>query len=470
MESTRSVGNRRSWIQRVLVGAVLSAAILVWVALSRHSPPRSAGSNIVETVPVTNSATVTAAAPSTTLLIGPANENTSVSTKPSVLAKRLATFANALPPDACLVVQEGNSLSVAVNPDKALIPASTLKLFTAIAAINALGSDHHFTTSVLAAAPATNGRLVGDLVLVGDGDPVLSTARYQSNQRHQPAIATSLEVLADRITQAGITTVTGSIVGDEHKFAPDRFLPSWGYPYDYATRTGPLSALELNDGWASPTDVQTDPAQYAASILQQILVTRGVTFGVDARSGTLSSQRTVIAQIESPPVHVIVEEMLRNSDNMTAELLAKNIDSARHGPGTILTAAATIQTALAEEGFSFKALQMIDASGTAASNQASCTNLIQAVNSLRAKSSLAQRGFATAGLTGTLSSRYINTPAQGRLHAKTGSITGVASMTGYIDPEPLTTNPTITFAIIINNVISNKKYAYEDTLIDLLTQ
>ena len=113
---------------------------------------------------------------------------------------------------------------------------------------------------------------------------------------------------------------------------------------------------------------------------------------------------------------------------------------------------------------------MNDASGTDPGNQSSCEDLIQIVNTIHIKTRLSENGFAIAGRTGTLSARYNNTPAQDRVHAKTGSITGVASMTGYIDPKSGTTNPSITFAIIINNVIANKKYAYEDDLIDILTR
>ena len=442
---------------------------LFWAVAIRRTTPSPANENIEPPKRDDATATVASGVPPNTAAISPATDPKSTISTPSVLASKLAIFADSLPAGACLVVYEGNARSIAQKPDTALIPASTLKLFTAVAAINVLGFDHHFITRAVASKPAVAGRLVGDLVLVGDGDPVLSTSQYQANQRHQPALSTSLEVLADRIRQSGITTVTGSVVGDERKFAADRFLPSWGYPYDYTTRTGPLSALELDDGWATANDVQIDPAKYAASILQNMLVARGIAFGADARSGATADQQSLIAKVDSPSVGDIVEEMLRNSDNMTAELLAKNIDAARHGPGTITSAATAVRTALVEAGFSFRALRMNDASGTDPGNQSSCEDLIRIVNTIHIKTRLSENGFAIAGRTGTLSARYNNTPAQDRVHAKTGSITGVASMTGYVDPKSGTTNPSITFAIIINNVIANKKYAYEDDLIDLPT-
>jgi len=75
-------------------------------------------------------------------------------------------------------------------------------------------SDTVLTTKAMSTAPPDNGQLTGDLSLVGGGDPLLMTDPYVQHFKHQPVTHTDLGTLADRIVAAGITHVTGNVVGD----------------------------------------------------------------------------------------------------------------------------------------------------------------------------------------------------------------------------------------------------------------
>ena len=108
---------------------------------------------------------------------------------------------------SCLVVADpgGGRVHYSRQPSLALIPASTLKLLTSAAALAQLGADRRFTTEVRAGAPPADG-VVGELYLVGGGDPLLSTADFAAEGGYmgQPRRSTSIEALADKVSAAGV--------------------------------------------------------------------------------------------------------------------------------------------------------------------------------------------------------------------------------------------------------------------------
>jgi serine-type D-Ala-D-Ala carboxypeptidase/endopeptidase (penicillin-binding protein 4) len=136
------------------------------------------------------------------------------------------------------------------NADKLFTPASNTKLFTTAAALAMIGPDYRFRTTVETAGMLDRyGRLTGDLMLVGRGDPNLSgrSLPYRlKTERTQPAIKV-LEDLADQLVQRGLKFVDGDIVGDDSYFAFERYGEGWAQDDMMWEDGAPVSALSIND-------------------------------------------------------------------------------------------------------------------------------------------------------------------------------------------------------------------------------
>jgi D-alanyl-D-alanine carboxypeptidase/D-alanyl-D-alanine-endopeptidase (penicillin-binding protein 4) len=146
-------------------------------------------------------------------------------------------------------LKDGHTL-YALNSDKLFTPASNTKLFTTAAVLALIGPDYKFKTTVeTAGAVDKYGRLVGDLVLVGRGDPNLSgrVLPYGGRtQRTQPSIRV-LEQLADQLVQKGVKYIDGDIVADDSYYAFERYGEGWTQD-DLVWESGaPVSALSIND-------------------------------------------------------------------------------------------------------------------------------------------------------------------------------------------------------------------------------
>ena len=132
------------------------------------------------------------------------------------LRMQLATVVS--PADACVAVNDRSTALVRINADRPLAGASTQKLLVAAAALSVLQPASHFTTRVVSTGSLDGGTLTGDLVVVGGGDPVLTTSPDPG-----PA-ATPLSGLADAIVRAGITRIDGALVADDSRYDRERAI------------------------------------------------------------------------------------------------------------------------------------------------------------------------------------------------------------------------------------------------------
>jgi D-alanyl-D-alanine carboxypeptidase/D-alanyl-D-alanine-endopeptidase (penicillin-binding protein 4) len=137
-----------------------------------------------------------------------------------------------------------------MNADKLFTPASNTKLFTTSAALAVIGPDYRFRTTVETAGSVDKyGRLSGDLVVVGRGDPNLSgrTLPYNLHTERNASPVRVLEMLADQLVRRGVKFVDGDVIGDDSYFAFERYGEGWAQD-DMSREWGaPVSALTIND-------------------------------------------------------------------------------------------------------------------------------------------------------------------------------------------------------------------------------
>jgi serine-type D-Ala-D-Ala carboxypeptidase/endopeptidase (penicillin-binding protein 4) len=360
----------------------------------------------------------------------------------------LETWTAQYPPNSCVVVESSNGTIYAHNAAEPLAGASTQKLVTASALMLAYEPDARLETVAAASAPPDGGTLEGDLFLIGGGDPLLATPDY-IDELDSPPFPSDAGALAEEIAASDIRHITGSVVGDESRYDETRFHPRWPERFRAQNVAGPVGALQINDGvMGFPKDGRLgsaltppdDPAEYAAGVFTELLEQRGVTVDGTARAGRAPDDVTTLATLPSAPLRDIAAQMLRGSDNHTAEMLLKEIGHREAGEGSWEAGAVAATDLLTRGGFSLEGTQIVDGSGLSVENQITCRLLVDLLHRPDTGPVLLD-GLAVAGESGTLADLGNDTEVEGRLRAKTGSIRTVSALAGQVSPlvaEPLT--------------------------------
>ncbi|WUB77409.1 D-alanyl-D-alanine carboxypeptidase/D-alanyl-D-alanine-endopeptidase [Streptomyces sp. NBC_00576] len=306
---------------------------------------------------------------------------------------------------------------------EALVPASTTKIATAVAALSAMGADHRLTTRA-ALEPDTN-----ELVLVGGGDPTLTA-------RTDPEGWASLRTLADSTAAAlkkhGVRQVTLSY--DTTLYAGPEL-----HPIGADENLAPVSALmadeaRTNDSTSGTALRFTDPAASAARTFATLLAKHGIKTTSPGPSKA-TGRATTLAKVSSPPLSALVERMLTNSDNDLAEALARQTAIATDVRPDFAGGARAIHTRLAKLGLPMSGARFADGSGLNRADRLT-PNLLTAILAKAGDPShpelrAALTGLPVAGFTGTLSTRYTD-GAAGVVRAKTGTLTGVNALAGTV--------------------------------------
>jgi D-alanyl-D-alanine carboxypeptidase/D-alanyl-D-alanine-endopeptidase (penicillin-binding protein 4) len=367
---------------------------------------------------------------------------------------------------AYVIDANSGKVLVDINGDQAMIPASTLKIFTGIAAMNVLGAQTRFETIVK--------RDGNQLTIIGGGDPTL-VSQTPENWRGKPPGSEqppSIDQLADlAATAIGQTTESFVVNFDDSLFADPKAHESWPDLYIRTGEVAPAQGLTMDFGINDSEAVMKDPAQSAAQYLADALTELGIpaTLGERKLAGETA---TVLTSIKSATVTDIVERMITTSNNTMAEFLAHHVGGAT-GEYTFDAGAKATTEELKSEQIDLTGVTILDGSGLSRSNRASAKSLVSALSYANKTDGAAWSnlsGLPVAGISGTLIDRYeIGEPGRGTVRAKTGTLSKVVSLSGTLVDA---SGDLLIFTFIANEVPSGTKQgaAALDEVVKVLAQ
>jgi serine-type D-Ala-D-Ala carboxypeptidase/endopeptidase (penicillin-binding protein 4) len=325
-------------------------------------------------------------------------------------------------------------------------PASNEKLLLSMALFQRFGVHHTFRVRAMATRVSPAGVVGGDLFLRGEGDPRTDD--------------TTLRRLAAAIEAAGVTRISGRIVGQTGPFHRDWFAPGWKsyFPKDYVALP---TALTFH-GNATATGVHvTDPERRAATFLRTVLRNRGVAVRGTATAGPAIAGLHGVATVTSAPLASLVLRMNRVSNNFSAEVLGKALAYDRSGVGSIAAAAAAICGFETAHGVS--ATTCHDASGLSYANRQTALGIVRMLWFADTQPWAPDlRRSLPAGNQGTLKGRLSTV----KLRAKTGTLDNVSALSGWVWSDAA--SDWIEFSLLTSGMDEWKAKDLEDTVVRLL--
>jgi serine-type D-Ala-D-Ala carboxypeptidase/endopeptidase (penicillin-binding protein 4) len=360
------------------------------------------------------------------------------------IKQKLMSLSALIPGGSCLGVIADGQVVGATNPDTSVIPASNMKVVTAAVALEVLGPDYTFTTKVF--GKEVDG-VTEELTVVGGGDPVLATKKFREASKTFPYYVdtpfTPLDDILKQLRTRGIRVVGGDLVGVGSRYEGDGSYGSWP-----KNQVSPIGGLVINDTRISYTDelYGTDPAKHAVEQLGANMKDARIIFNGEAKSGPLPEDPgPELASVTSAPLKDIVAAMLTRSENTIAEMLFREIGKKLANNGSFGGAAQAVTDTLTKWGVPMAGVVINDGSGLDRGNKLTCQALITVLSHGGPSSALAA-GLATPG-RGTLDKEFLTSPVKDRLHAKTGTLNGVKSLSGFVTSTP---EHSVTFAMVLN--------------------
>ncbi len=320
--------------------------------------------------------------------------------------------------------------------DKLMVPASTTKIFTALAAIDLLGAKKTFTTKVVSAKK-------GRITLVAGGDPYLTSTK--STAAAKKANLTDLAAAtAKALKKAKVKKVT--LTYSAPLFSGPSYSPSWKQAW--ASYTPRIMSLTVNDG-NSGYSAYTNPARSTATLFASKLRAKGIKVSFAGAASTPKGAKTV-ASVKSATLGTMVRRMLRYSDNVAAEMFARHVAIATKRTPSFDGGSAAITAWLKGKNLWGKGMKIDGGSGLSSKTKVLPSVLAQSVGFALADPRYVDvvQGLPTAGVDGTLKSRFNDASEKaGRkvVHAKTGSLKQVNALAGYVTT---TDGDVLTFAFL----------------------
>jgi serine-type D-Ala-D-Ala carboxypeptidase/endopeptidase (penicillin-binding protein 4) len=379
------------------------------------------------------------------------------------LRKKLANVEKQIPATSCAMVTADGVPMLEHEADTALIPASNMKVITAAVALDVMGPDYRYTTKLYAAISKSDPSLVYDITLIGSGDPLLSTEKFREASKDYKYYAnppwTDLEDLARQMQAKGIKRLSGDVYADGRHYD----TTDLGVVSNSVSPIGGLMANDSRTDYGEDFDLRAkDPALHAASQLNKNLLKYGITTTLAAAARVVRSDEpaastvdTEVASVTSAPLKDIVANMLTSSDNDTAEMLLREIAFKKGKPTTRAGGAEAVREVLQSWGVSVEGLNVVDGSGLDRANATTCRMLLGALQHEGPSSDFA-RGLPVPGGPGTLKDTLGQCPVKDTLSAKTGSLSQVRSLSGFVTAIG---GHVITFSALLNGLPARAELA-----------
>ena len=296
----------------------------------------------------------------------------------------------------------------AVNAAQRMRPASCQKVVTAVTALNYLKDDYRLTTDFRITGTVSGGVLNGDLIVVGGMDPLVTPTEL-------------LQAAASIKQQNGISSIAGNIVYDRSMREDKEYGWGWCWDDDY----GPLSALLV--------DSKDNFDQKWLQALSQAGIS---TASLGTRQAPKGKQQSHSVYVIRHYIDDLLVPMMKNSDNIYAECLFYQTAATvvKKGAGRKEGAQRT-EELLRKIDVDPTPYRVADGSGLSLYNYVSAEMLVSLLGYAWRNESIRQHllpSLPIAGFDGTLKNRMSGTEAEGNVRAKTGTVTGVSALAGYI--------------------------------------
>ncbi len=367
-------------------------------------------------------------------------------------------------------------------------PASTIKVLTTYAALEQLGPSYHWTTRAYATMPVTDGRLAGDLVIEGGGDPYLSAERWWRFARElrntglrridgdividrslyalQTPDADEFDGRGERVYNVLPDALLVNFQAAEFHFAPEpsrvrvivdpepanlrlgNAIRVVGGPcasgpaaVTFATYQDEPDRIALSGRLSSrcPPSVERRAIMRAPDYAFGTFVTywreQGGEFAGRLRLEPKPAEARLVTEFDSLPVGEVLRLLNKHSNNTMARMLLLTLGIERFGaPATVANGERALAEWLAHKGLEFPELVVDNGSGLSRRTRVSADSLarlLAVAYRSRYYPELAA-SLPLGGQDGTLKRRFVDLAAEGRIRLKTGHLDGVSAVAGWV--------------------------------------
>jgi D-alanyl-D-alanine carboxypeptidase/D-alanyl-D-alanine-endopeptidase (penicillin-binding protein 4) len=339
------------------------------------------------------------------------------------------------------------------NAHSQLTPASTLKIYTAEAALLYLGPQYTFSTRLLSSSTLVKqGVLQGDLYLEYSGDPTLTV-------NHLNQMIRTLKTM-------GVNQIQGNVYSDGSAYDQNNIPAGWNKNDLLTCWSAPINAVMINANCMEYMVSQTihsyparpigesiaNPELYSLDVVRSLLQKNNIHLNGSVLSGSVIPGLKLIAVHNSAPLTKLVISMLKKSDDVIAETIFKKLGEVySHQSGSWKNGEAAVKAIIKGQlHVDISDSVLIDGSGLSHYNVSSPDEFVAVLRAAfynRATSKYFIEALPVGGIDGTLKSRLKSYFTHGKVFAKTGTISGVNCLSGYLKTKH---HGVLVFSIMIN--------------------